>query len=264
LNACKNAIHYVKTAIAQSLVGIGNGNGPINHFHPLRWSPYQGKTFIQAVKESLPTGLWSDFIDHPFVRGIADGTLPTESFTYYLKQDYLYLQHYARAAALAAYKSDTMNTVGANASIVLHITKESQLHLEYCARWGITKEDVLSTPESVFNSAYSRYVLDKGQSGDLLDLKISMAPCLLGYGEIGLKLFNDPATKKDGNPYWDWICQYAADDFQEAVHVGMQELEVLAETYVSTSEARFRDVCKTFEQATRLEVMFWEMGLRLC
>jgi hydroxymethylpyrimidine/phosphomethylpyrimidine kinase len=62
------------------------------------------KPLIVALKESLPAGLWSDFIDHPFVLGIADGTLPIESFTYYLKQDYLYLQHYARAASLAAYK----------------------------------------------------------------------------------------------------------------------------------------------------------------
>jgi hydroxymethylpyrimidine/phosphomethylpyrimidine kinase len=54
--------------------------------------------------ESLPNNLWSEFIHHPFVRGIADGTLPTESFIYYLKQDYLYLQHYARSAALASYK----------------------------------------------------------------------------------------------------------------------------------------------------------------
>lgn len=62
------------------------------------------KPLIVAIKETLPEGLWADFIDHPFVRGIADGTLPVESFTYYLKQDYLYLQHYARAASLAAFK----------------------------------------------------------------------------------------------------------------------------------------------------------------
>ncbi|KAI8374010.1 Phosphomethylpyrimidine kinase-domain-containing protein [Choanephora cucurbitarum] len=262
--ACRDAIEYVKSAIADSLVGIGNGNGPVNHFHPLKWSPYQGKTFIEAAKESLPEKLWSEFTYHPFVQGIADGSLPKEAFVYYLKQDYLYLQHYARAAALAAYKSNAMEAIGGNASIALHIAKESQLHLDYCARWGVTKDDVLSTPESVFNSAYSRYVLDKGQSGDILDLKAAMMPCLLGYGEIGLRLFNDPKTKRDGNPYWSWICQYAADDYQVAVKVGLQELELLAETYISTSATRFKDVCMTFEQATRLEIKFWEMGLKMC
>jgi hydroxymethylpyrimidine/phosphomethylpyrimidine kinase len=55
--------------------------------------------------DSLPENIWSDFIDHKFVRGIADGTLKRESFEHFIKQDYLYLQNYARAAALAAYKS---------------------------------------------------------------------------------------------------------------------------------------------------------------
>ncbi|KAI8883410.1 hypothetical protein K501DRAFT_272671 [Backusella circina FSU 941] len=260
-NACVRAIHYVNDAIAKPLGQIGQGNGPINHFHRMRWSPYEGQPFIDAVKSSLPPNLWSDFIDHPFVLGIKDGTLPIESFVYYLKQDYLYLQHYARAAALAAYKSHDMRSIGDNASIVVHIAKESELHIEYCARFGVTKEDILSTPESVFNSAYTRFVLDKGATGDMLDLKMAMAPCLLGYGEIGLKLFNDPTTKREGNPYWEWICQYAADDYQDAVTRGLAEMETLSQHSVSTSVSRFHDVCKTFEQATRLEIMFWEMGL---
>lgn len=165
------------------------------------------KPFVTAVIDSLPEGVWSAFIDHPFVRGIADGTLPVESFVYYLKQDYLYLQHYARAAALAAYKGTTMEEIGASAAIVAHIAEESKLHIEYCARFGITKDEVINAPESVFNSAYTRYVLDKGTSGDLLDLRAAMAPCLLGYGEIGLKLFHDPATKrgkkKETHNYYD-------------------------------------------------------------
>jgi hydroxymethylpyrimidine/phosphomethylpyrimidine kinase len=65
------------------------------------------KSFVQAMRDALPEGLWSDFIDHPFVRGIADGTLSKDCFIYYIKQDYLYLVNYARCAALAAYKGNT-------------------------------------------------------------------------------------------------------------------------------------------------------------
>jgi hydroxymethylpyrimidine/phosphomethylpyrimidine kinase len=89
-----------------------------------------------------------------------------------------------------------MEEIAANAAIVVHIAKESQLHLDYCAKWGVTEEEVLSTPESVYNAAYTRFVLDKGASGDLLDLKTAMAPCLIGYGDIGRILYNDPATKR--------------------------------------------------------------------
>jgi hydroxymethylpyrimidine/phosphomethylpyrimidine kinase len=42
------------------------------------------------------------------------------------------------------------------------------------------------------------------------------------------------------------------------------ELEGLAKRFISSSEERFKEVCTTFEQGVRLEIMFWEMGLRLC
>ena len=48
----------------------------------------------------------------------------------------------------------------------------------------------------MYNVAYTRYVLDKGATGDQLDLQVAMGPCLLGYGEIGVLLFNDPNTKR--------------------------------------------------------------------
>ena len=65
-----------------------------------------------------------------------------------------------------------------------------------------------------------RYVLDIGQSEDWLALQISMAPCLIGYGEIAKRLHADPKTKREGNIYWKWIENYVADDFTEAVKVG--------------------------------------------
>lgn len=34
---------------------------------------------------------WKEHTEHAFVAGLGDGTLPVESFKYYLIQDYLYL-----------------------------------------------------------------------------------------------------------------------------------------------------------------------------
>ncbi|SAM08301.1 hypothetical protein [Absidia glauca] len=261
--AVRTATTYIQDAIATSMDSVGKGSGPVNHFHNLRWMPYTGKSFVQAMRDALPEGLWSDFIDHPFVRGIADGTLSKDCFIYYIKQDYLYLVNYARCAALAAYKAKTIEMCAANAKIVLHIHHEMQLHLKYCEEWGISKEEVLATTESVFNVAYTRFVLDKGASGDLIDLQVAMAPCLLGYGDIGMKLYNDPATKREGNPYWKWISNYAQDDYQTAVKVGKELMEDLAIHSISTSPTRFREICDIFEQGTRLEIQFWEMSINM-
>jgi thiaminase len=65
-----------------------------------------------------------------------------------------------------------------------------------------------------------RYVLDIGHSEDWLALQISMAPCLIGYGVIANRLYDDPNTKREGNLYWSWIKTYVAEDYTEAVKVG--------------------------------------------
>ena len=55
---------------------------------------------------------WRAYTDHAFVRGVADGALPQACFRHYLGQDYLFLIHFARAYALAAYKADTLGSIG--------------------------------------------------------------------------------------------------------------------------------------------------------
>ena len=48
---------------------------------------------------------WRDYVEHPFVQGLGDGTLPEAAFRHYLVQDYLFLIQFARAYGLAAYLS---------------------------------------------------------------------------------------------------------------------------------------------------------------
>lgn len=48
---------------------------------------------------------WHSYVDHAFVQQMGDGTLSEAAFRAYLVQDYLFLIQFARAWALAAYKS---------------------------------------------------------------------------------------------------------------------------------------------------------------
>lgn len=79
---------------------------------------------------------------------------------------------------------------------------------------------MLSNPANTACTAYTRYVLDVGQSEDWLALQMALAPCLLGYGAVAKMLLAHAATRRDGNPYWPWIQNYAADDYVEAVALG--------------------------------------------
>ena len=155
---------------------------------------------------------WRAYTEHAFVRALGDGTLPEECFRHYLGQDYLFLIHFARAYALAAYKSETLDDIRQAAQgLSAIIDMEMGLHVESCAAWGLDEAAMQALPEAEETMAYTRYVLEKGVAGDLLDLHVALAPCIVGYAEIGAALSKAPAVSLANNPFRAWIEMYASD-----------------------------------------------------
>ena len=128
-------------------------------------------SFCGRLIASCP-GSWDSYTRHPFVAGMADGSLPQKAFRYYLEQDYLFLIHFARAYALAVYKADDladMRAAAATVSALLDV--EMSLHVTYCADWGLSEAEMTAVPEDPACIAYTRFVLERGMAGDLLDLQ---------------------------------------------------------------------------------------------
>nr|WP_321984481.1 hypothetical protein [uncultured Lichenicoccus sp.] len=77
---------------------------------------------------------WHAYVRHPFLAGLADGTLRAEVFRTYLVQDYLYLLQYARAYALAIYKDGNAASMRGTARLLAGLLDtELGLHIAYCA-----------------------------------------------------------------------------------------------------------------------------------
>lgn len=218
-----------------------------------------GQAFT-AWRASAP-GLWRDYTQHAFVKGLGDGSLPHTAFLHYLKQDYVFLIHFSRAWALAVTKSEHVDEMRLAAGTVnALINDEIALHLQICAQAGISEETLLSTQERAANLAYTRYVLDAGHSGDLLDLLATLAPCVMGYGEIGLALKATAASEA----YAPWIDTYAGAEYQQVCeNVGALIDTVAARRLgdVPENSPRWPGLCARFAKATELEVGFWDMGL---
>jgi thiaminase/transcriptional activator TenA len=205
---------------------------------------------------------WSNYTGHAFVRGIGDGTLPELAFRHYLAQDYLFLIHFARAYGLAVYKSNTLADMRAAAAAITGILEvEIALHIGYCADWGLSEAAMAAVPEDPACMGYTRFVLERGMAGDILDLHTALSPCVVGYGVIGKALADDPATRRKGNPYLPWIEMYSSSDYRELVSAAVIQLDRLAAN--RGGEARFADLVQTFRAATVLESRFWQMGLNV-
>lgn len=216
-------------------------------------------SFFERLRDGAQAD-WATYTEHRFVRELAAGTLPEACFRHYLKQDYLFLIHFARAYALAVYKGDHLDDMRAAAGALNGILNlEMKLHVEFCAGWGLTEAQMTAEPEARATMAYTRYVLERGMAGDVLDLQVALAPCVIGYGEIAKALVADPATRRAGNPYEPWIAMYAGDEYQEVAAGAKAQLDRLAGRRLS--EARLPRLIETFAQACRLEADFWQMGL---
>jgi thiaminase II len=197
-------------------------------------------------------------LDHPFLAQLSKGTLPLPAFRHYLVQDYHFLTHFARSTALAAYKSTSLPAISAAAKIILHIETEVSLHRTLCAEYGVTDAEMEYGEEDLACVAYTRWVTDIGTREDWFALQIAMMPCLLGYGAIARRLYDDEETLRDGNAYFRWIENYVEGDYVSAVTVGRELLEGHA---VRLSPERVDEMVEIFREGTRLEGLFWEMGL---
>lgn len=204
---------------------------------------------------------WQAYTKHNFVDQLAKGSLAPSSFLHYLKQDFLFLKQYARAYALAIYKSKSLADMR-HALPTLHnlLDREIGHHVAFCADWGLTEQNMEQEPEDFGTVAYTRYVLDAGMSGSLVDLYAALAPCLMGYAEIGRNLLEDKATLLEGNPFLTWIQVYSGEGYQEHAQQGIRYLNSLLSEVELTSQ-RGQHLIEVFRTATQMEIAFWQQGL---
>ncbi len=202
-------------------------------------------------------GPWRDYTEHAFVRGLGDGSLPRAAFQRYLVQDYLFLIHFCRAYGLAIYKTAELADMRAfQTTLDAILNHEMALHIAYSAEWGLSEHDLVETPEHPANVAYTRFVLDCGLAGDLLDLAVALSPCVVGYAVIGQRL---AATAAPTTPYRKWIDAYAGAEYGEVAEGAVALLDRLWAR--RGGAGRMPEVSRIFRSACELESAFWQMGL---
>ncbi|ORX99642.1 hypothetical protein K493DRAFT_313134 [Basidiobolus meristosporus CBS 931.73] len=264
--AIVKGIKYVETAIKYGF-SVGEGHGSLNHYHslvrktlsaPSPTHPYPLVAYLVGQSRDI----WENYVKHPFVEQLGNGTLPKKAFVHFLKQNYLYLHQYARACALASYKGQTMQEIASAAKSVIEVGKEVQRYFELCLEWGVDAYELKTASEDSATVAYTRYILDQGHSGDNLSFRVALAPCMIGYLEMGQSLVDSIATKRDGNPYWPWIQALSHSEMVQQVDQTKASLEKLAETY-PPSEAKLKELARIFRQCVRLEIEFWNASLKV-
>jgi thiaminase (transcriptional activator TenA) len=197
---------------------------------------------------------------HPFVRGIGDGTLPIERFRFYVEQDYVFLIEYSRVLALAVAKGLTLDGMARFAEF-LHATLnvEMALHRGYAARFGITEAELARVTAAPTTYAYTRHLLVTAYSGTLPEICASLLPCQWGYGELGRTLA-EAGEPVDQPLYAEWIRMYAGEEYHQLVSELLATFDALAAAESIVARERMAAI---FATSARYEWSFWEMAWRM-
>ena len=148
-----------------------------------------------------------DCLEHPFVRGLADGSLDPGNYRHFISQDAFFLQGFARAYAAGLSKAPDPSTMRAFLELLNGVFEELELHRRESQKLDIDLNNV--TPGSA-TSAYLAF-LTKAAEGTVGEILAAMAPCMRLYAFLGERLGTD--TSPD-NRYSDWIDTYSSPEFR--------------------------------------------------
>ncbi|MBA3619778.1 MAG: TenA family protein [Actinomycetota bacterium] len=198
---------------------------------------------------SLSAALWADNADladaalqHGFVRGLADGSLPRQTFADYVAQDAFFLECFARGYALGVARSRDRMTLDAFADLLAGVREELHLHADYAERWTVDLAAVEPAPATL---AYTDFLLATASLGGIGLICAAMTPCMRLYAHLGQRLAAEGAS----GPYEEWVTTYASSAF-EALAARLETL--LDEHARDTVEVR-----TAYRRAMQLEVDFF-------
>lgn len=202
--------------------------------------------------------LWEAQHAHPFVRGIADGTLDPRCFEHYVRQDYVFLIEYARLLALGAARAPDLETMRRFADLAQAILgEEMELHRGVARDLGIDAAALEREEPAAATRAYTDFLLRTATLGDFAELAAALLPCMWGYAEIGERLAREPTPADRPAAYTAWIATYADPEFQRLAAWSRALVDRAADGLPEAHRARMH---AAFAGCSRLELGFWEMG----
>lgn len=187
--------------------------------------------------------LLEEQLRHPFVRGIADGSLPPGRFRSWLEQDWLFLHDYVRVFSRLAWQAPAAHL--GDLVDLAHATwhEELSLHRSLAVPFGADLDGAVKGPAC---EAYTAFLLDA--AADYGRGLAALLPCMWGYAEMGRRLAEEVAA---GSLYQPWVQTYADPAFGALARRCADMLDEAAPDRPVAEAA--------FTEAMRHEVAFWDV-----
>jgi len=199
--------------------------------------------------------IWAAQHEHPFVRGIGDGSLDPARFRHYVRQDYLFLIDYARLLALGCARAPRLAEMRRFAQLADSVLgSEMELHRSYAGAWGISAAALAREHPTATTRACTNFLLRIAALGDYAELVAALLPCMWGYHELAACLAERgrPANEL----YARWIDEYASAEFAELTNW----CKAIANTAAASGD--HPRMTEAFISSSRHELAFWDASWR--
>ncbi len=202
--------------------------------------------------------LYAEILRHPFLTGLADGTLDRNVFRFYVIEDALYLHDYARALAILGGKAphpDLTATLCGDA--VATVEAERQQLGQFLEELGGGREDLFGRVPAPTNLAYTSFLLAQVHAQPFHEGLAAVLPCYWIYAEVGKELLARPPSP---DPlYRRWIESYGSAEYDAVVR---RVLDLTDDVAAHLEDAVKSRMARHFELTARYEWMFWDMACR--
>lgn len=211
---------------------------------------------VASILHEQGADAWDAAVRHPMVKGIADGSLPHETFRRYFTQNVLYLEEYARAIGIILGKAPDRDAVITLTRFLVRIVEEEiPSNFSFLERLGGDPDTVAGRGAMLpVTYGYSRHLLSVCALGDCADGLTAVLPCQWSYGELARSA---TAHRPDDPIYADWIDLFGNDGYDGLVADTTALLDRLVDP---ADERRMAALSRIFDRSTRYEAEFWDMA----
>ena len=194
------------------------------------------------------------------MQAMGDGSLSLEKFSYYMRQDYLFLIDYCRALAIASAKSPDLASMGHFASLLDEtLNSEMALHRGFCADFGISEAELETTVPGPATIAYTDHLVRSAYDGSIEELSAALLPCQWGYDEVGRLL--EHRDRPDPESFHSrWVAGYCDPAYRDLTGWLKGFVDELGR--VAPPDKRQR-MLAAFRASTRYEYLFWDAAWRV-